>query len=42
MPAAQVPEVLARFPGARTAKVKVAEPGRPSTTTSPGWRPCAR
>lgn len=25
--AAQVPEVLARFPGARTAKVKVAEPG---------------
>jgi o-succinylbenzoate synthase len=26
--AAQVPEVLARFPGARTAKVKVAEPGQ--------------
>ena len=25
---AQVPEVLARFPGARTAKVKVAEPGQ--------------
>jgi o-succinylbenzoate synthase len=25
----QVPEVLARFPGARTAKVKVAEPGQP-------------
>jgi O-succinylbenzoate synthase len=25
--AARVPEVLARFPGARTAKVKVAEPG---------------
>jgi len=24
----EVPEVLARFPGARTAKVKVAEPGR--------------
>ena len=24
----QVPEVLARFPGARTAKVKVAEPGQ--------------
>ena len=26
--AAQVAEVLARFPGARTAKVKVAEPGQ--------------
>lgn len=26
--AAHVPEVLARFPGARTAKVKVAEPGQ--------------
>ena len=26
--AAQVPEVLAQFPGARTAKVKVAEPGQ--------------
>ncbi|KUI14742.1 O-succinylbenzoate synthase [Mycobacterium sp. GA-1285] len=26
--AAQVPHVLARFPGARTAKVKVAEPGQ--------------
>lgn len=26
--AAQVPEVLARFPGARTAKVKAAEPGQ--------------
>ena len=26
--AAQVPEVLARFPGSRTAKVKVAEPGQ--------------
>ena len=26
--ATQVPEVLARFPGARTAKVKVAEPGQ--------------
>ncbi len=26
--AAQVPKVLARFPGARTAKVKVAEPGQ--------------
>ena len=26
--AAQVPEMLARFPGARTAKVKVAEPGQ--------------
>ena len=25
---AQVPEILARFPGARTAKVKVAEPGQ--------------
>lgn len=28
VPAAQVPEVLARFPGARTAKVKVAESGQ--------------
>ena len=28
VPAAQVPEVLARFPGATTAKVKVAEPGQ--------------
>lgn len=28
VPAAQVPEVLARFPGAGTAKVKVAEPGQ--------------
>ncbi|NTY62393.1 o-succinylbenzoate synthase [Mycolicibacterium sphagni] len=28
VPAAQVPEVLERFPGARTAKVKVAEPGQ--------------
>ena len=28
VPAWQVPEVLARFPGARTAKVKVAEPGQ--------------
>jgi o-succinylbenzoate synthase len=28
VPAAQVAEVLARFPGARTAKVKVAEPGQ--------------
>ncbi len=28
VPARQVPEVLARFPGARTAKVKVAEPGQ--------------
>jgi O-succinylbenzoate synthase len=26
--AAEVPEILARFPGARTAKVKVAEPGQ--------------
>jgi O-succinylbenzoate synthase len=26
--ASQVPEILARFPGARTAKVKVAEPGQ--------------
>ena len=26
--AERVPEVLARFPGTRTAKVKVAEPGR--------------
>jgi hypothetical protein len=28
VPAAQVPEVLARFSGARTVKVKVAEPGQ--------------
>ncbi|ORV09858.1 o-succinylbenzoate synthase [Mycobacterium celatum] len=28
VPAAQVPDVLARFPGASTAKVKVAEPGQ--------------
>jgi o-succinylbenzoate synthase len=28
IPAAQVPEILARFPGAATAKVKVAEPGQ--------------
>jgi o-succinylbenzoate synthase len=28
VPVAQVPDVLARFPGARTAKVKVAEPGQ--------------
>jgi O-succinylbenzoate synthase len=28
VPADQVPEVLARFPGVRTAKVKVAEPGQ--------------
>jgi O-succinylbenzoate synthase len=28
IPAAQVPEILARFPGAGTAKVKVAEPGQ--------------
>ncbi|BBZ79471.1 o-succinylbenzoate synthase [Mycolicibacterium anyangense] len=28
VPAAQVPSVLERFPGARTAKVKVAEPGQ--------------
>ena len=28
VPAGQVPEVLARFPGSRTAKVKVAEPGQ--------------
>jgi O-succinylbenzoate synthase len=28
VPAARVSEVLARFPGARTAKVKVAEPGQ--------------
>jgi len=28
VPAAQVPDVLARFPGAATAKVKVAEPGQ--------------
>ncbi len=31
VPAAQVSEVLARFPGARTAKVKVAEPGQTLT-----------
>ena len=28
VPAGQVPEILARFPGATTAKVKVAEPGQ--------------
>jgi O-succinylbenzoate synthase len=28
VPAAQVPEIVARFAGARTAKVKVAEPGQ--------------
>ena len=28
VPAAQVPDVLARFPGSATAKVKVAEPGQ--------------
>ena len=28
VPAASVPDVLARFPGCRTAKVKVAEPGQ--------------
>lgn len=28
VPAASVPEVLARFPGCRTAKVKVADPGQ--------------
>ena len=28
VPATQVPDVIARFPGARTAKVKVAEPGQ--------------
>lgn len=28
VPSARVPDVLARFPGARTAKVKVAEPGQ--------------
>ncbi len=28
VPAAEVPDILARFPGARTAKVKVAEPGQ--------------
>jgi O-succinylbenzoate synthase len=28
VPAASVPEVLARFPGIRTAKIKVAEPGQ--------------
>ena len=28
VPAAQVPEILSRFPGARTAKVKVAEKGQ--------------
>lgn len=31
VPAVQVSEVLARFPGARTAKVKVAEPGQALT-----------
>jgi O-succinylbenzoate synthase len=31
VPASRVPEVLARFPGARTAKVKVAEPGHALT-----------
>lgn len=31
VPAARVPEVLARFPGVRTAKVKVAEPGQTLT-----------
>jgi o-succinylbenzoate synthase len=31
VPALQAPEVLARFPGARTAKVKVAEPGQTLT-----------
>lgn len=31
VPALQVPEVLARFPGAQTAKVKVAEPGQTLT-----------
>lgn len=31
VPAARVPEVLARFPGATTAKVKVAEPGQTLT-----------
>jgi O-succinylbenzoate synthase len=31
VPALQVPEVLARFPGVRTAKVKVAEPGQTLT-----------
>ena len=39
--AAQVPEMLARFPGARTAKVKVAEPGRRWPTTSRGSTRCA-
>ena len=28
VPAASVPEILARFPGCRTAKIKVAEPGQ--------------
>jgi O-succinylbenzoate synthase len=28
VPAAEVPDIVARFPGARTAKVKVAEPGQ--------------
>jgi O-succinylbenzoate synthase len=28
VPAAQVPKILSRFPGVRTAKVKVAEPGQ--------------
>jgi len=31
VPAQRVPEVLSRFPGARTAKVKVAEPGQTLT-----------
>lgn len=31
VPPAAVPDVLARFPGARTAKVKVAEPGQTLT-----------
>jgi o-succinylbenzoate synthase len=31
IPALEAPEVLARFPGARTAKVKVAEPGQTLT-----------
>ncbi|HEX2286919.1 MAG TPA: o-succinylbenzoate synthase [Mycobacterium sp.] len=31
VPALQVPEVLARFPGVQTAKVKVAEPGQTLT-----------
>ena len=35
VPAAEVSEVLARFPGARTAKVKVAEPGQTLTADGP-------